>query len=507
MSKKAKTKETAELEKGLILYTDGGCRPGGRGIAGWGIHGYSYQVKPTKPGKKENATTSIGYHTINMDDGAFDDDGYWRIDIPAKRTEAVVYNPENYIDAWGTIPAESTNNVAELMAFKKGIELAETIKPANAVFWLDSEYVLNGVKDWHPKWIANNWMTSAGKPVANADLWKEVIADLETAKKTINFTFDWTRGHNGDLGNELADINATRAVIAGKKGLELEEIRLSNVANYWNRKSTVNRLLGLPFWYFAVNRPTPVAKNGNQIYHIGAHGPKLTMAGKRVSDHAYAVVMLKTPDEALETVREFQNTDCNHAYERVIVADLAKIFLPENYHELTISKDKYLFRATHQNDIYDVKEDRYTEELVSPLLLFRATEQLSNLETRLEDFLDGTLDCIKVDITSTFYEMTTKGKKEICALSKNIKQTVRSITVPVNVGTGAEEKMVNFVVNVGQDIANRNTLNAIAEGSPKVTLLVERETARCYRHWTVIEVGDDASIWSSVYANQTLLLE
>lgn len=505
--KKPKMDQEEVIDYGMVLYTDGGCRPGGRGIGGWGIHGYSYPIKPTKPGKKESAATDQGYFNISLDEGSFDDEGYWSQPINDRREEfdATVISVSNYWDAWGSLLPETTNNIAELTALNKALEIIKDANPKKVRFWLDSEYVLNGITNWHEKWAANNWVTSAGKPVSNAELWQETLVNYNQLKDKVEFNFGWVRGHNGDPGNEKADNNATRGVIAGKKGLELEETISSPVANYWSRKNNVNRLLALPYWYFAVNKPTPTTEAGHTVYHIGAHGPRLTVCGKRVSDHGYGVVMLKEADPVLEIVRDFQNTDCNHSYERVVVADLAKILNPENYHDMTVHGDTYLFNATHQNDIYDVKEDRYTEELASPLLLFRATEQLSHLEGRLAAFLSGTHPYQTVDITDRFFEEGKKGKKTINVLAKSFKQSVKSLDVPFT--PEGSETPITITLNVGQDLPNRNALNAIAEGHPKVTMLVEKETERSFRYWTVVQVGDDASIWSSVYANQKILLD
>lgn len=507
MAKKKKTEPEVVPETGMVLYTDGGCRPGGRGIGGWGFHGYSYEVKPTKPTKKENAVTNKGYFNIALSEGSFDDAGYWSQRVPNKDFDATITSVSNYHDSWGSIIPESTNNIAELKAFQKAIKLIDSKSPKEATIWLDSEYVLNSATNWHVKWEANNWMTAAGKPVSNAELWKEVLAEFKDVKTRVNIHMDWVRGHAGDLGNEQADRNATRGVILGRKGEDREVEEEVSPKSYWNKKNPYNRLLAFQNWYFVCNRPTDTLNDGRTIYAIGAHGPKLHQCGKRASDQGYAVVALKEPEPVLETIRSFQNTDCSHSYERVVVADLSKILLPDEYHDLTTYGSDYLVRWTHLNDAYNAKEDRLTEEIETPLLLFRKVEQLSALTNRLEDYVQGKGEFVKTDITDFFFEQVTKGKKEVTALSKNIKQSVKSIEVVAKCDLSDEAATTAVTLNIGFDLPNRNALNALAEGSPKITLLLERESKLSFRYWTVIEVGDDVGIWSSIYANQKILLD
>ena len=52
------------------------------------------------------------------------------------------------------------------------------------------------------KWKQNGWMTSAGAPVKNKDLW---IAIDETRKKLNVVEWRWVKAHNGDPRNEEAD--------------------------------------------------------------------------------------------------------------------------------------------------------------------------------------------------------------------------------------------------------------------------------------------------------------
>ncbi|GAA5903058.1 hypothetical protein JCM5296_001725 [Sporobolomyces johnsonii] len=50
---------------------------------------------------------------------------------------------------------------------------------SHLVIATDSEYVAKGCTEWLPNWQKNGWRNSRGQPVANQDLWKLVVAQME----------------------------------------------------------------------------------------------------------------------------------------------------------------------------------------------------------------------------------------------------------------------------------------------------------------------------------------
>ncbi len=74
----------------------------------------------------------------------------------------------------------------------------------------DSQYVVKCFNDqWHVGWMKRNWKNSAGKPVANKDLWEPFI------KKVMdhgNVSFTWVKGHSGHEMNDFVDELAVAAV-------------------------------------------------------------------------------------------------------------------------------------------------------------------------------------------------------------------------------------------------------------------------------------------------------
>ena len=95
-----------------------------------------------------------------------------------------------------------TNNTMELSEVLLGgqyvLDHPELGKDVTIVS--DSEYVINGSKDWLPKWQQRNWKGVSG-PVKNRELW-EAIALL---KQHLNITWEWCRGHGTTVLNNRCD--------------------------------------------------------------------------------------------------------------------------------------------------------------------------------------------------------------------------------------------------------------------------------------------------------------
>ena len=102
----------------------------------------------------------------------------------------------------------TTNNRMEMMAV---IEALTALKrPCHVTLHVDSQYVLKGMTEWLVGWKARGWKTAAKQPVKNVDLWQRLDALVNTAGHKIDWR--WVRGHNGDPGNEHADMLANKGV-------------------------------------------------------------------------------------------------------------------------------------------------------------------------------------------------------------------------------------------------------------------------------------------------------
>lgn len=95
---------------------------------------------------------------------------------------------------------DTTNNRMELRA---AIEALKSLKqPSQVRMHTDSQYLQKAFTDgWLAKWQRNGWKTSNKKPVANDDLWRELIE----LSKVHQIEWTWVRGHGDDVENNRCD--------------------------------------------------------------------------------------------------------------------------------------------------------------------------------------------------------------------------------------------------------------------------------------------------------------
>jgi ribonuclease HI len=68
----------------------------------------------------------------------------------------------------------------------------------------DSTYVVNCFRDrWWQGWQRRGWRNTAGKPVANRDLWEPLLALALDPGRAVRFS--WVKGHSGDEMNDRVD--------------------------------------------------------------------------------------------------------------------------------------------------------------------------------------------------------------------------------------------------------------------------------------------------------------
>ena len=101
----------------------------------------------------------------------------------------------------------TTNNVMELQAILQAVRAFPA--PAALHIQSDSMYSLNCVTIWWKAWKKKGWRKSNGDVVANLDLVKTILAELDGR----DVTFEWVRGHNGHPLNEAADGLANAAAV------------------------------------------------------------------------------------------------------------------------------------------------------------------------------------------------------------------------------------------------------------------------------------------------------
>jgi ribonuclease HI len=130
--------------------------------------------------------------------------GGWGVLLRYKDKEKQLYGGEAY----------TTNNRMELLA---AIVALETLtRPCQVCLTTDSQYVKQGITQWITQWKQRGWKRPNQESVKNADLWQRL--DTVTQKHQVEWL--WIKGHNGHLGNEIADQLANQGIksILSKSG-------------------------------------------------------------------------------------------------------------------------------------------------------------------------------------------------------------------------------------------------------------------------------------------------
>jgi len=99
----------------------------------------------------------------------------------------------------------------ELQGALKALESLTELKQQNlsVVLYTDSRILIEGLEQKIQLWRQNQWIHKSGNPVKYKSLW-ESLARL-TQQYQVNW--QWVKGHNGNLGNTIADQLAREAVL------------------------------------------------------------------------------------------------------------------------------------------------------------------------------------------------------------------------------------------------------------------------------------------------------
>lgn len=110
-----------------------------------------------------------------------------------------------------------TNQRAELTALLKALEWAKheliTEDGATVTIYTDSVYAMKCTTEWGPKWKADGWTRSSGKPLENLDLVKPLVDIWHSESKRFTWVLQHVPGHSKKpgpkkFGNDWVDAAA-----------------------------------------------------------------------------------------------------------------------------------------------------------------------------------------------------------------------------------------------------------------------------------------------------------
>lgn len=519
----------SDAPQGLVYHSDGGARPN-PGPGGWGIHGYLYSaVKPKKgSGNPDHIITAAGYVTkaeYNKQQGhdwTLADYQEW-LDNPLGRRKHLEVTPVAYIDGYGSFTAAITNNIAELVAATQALEHAAQYDVKIVQVHCDSKYVCNGLMDYVPTWIRNNWIKADGMVVKNAEYWKRLVSarDILTNRGVV-VRFDWVKGHNDHLGNETADQQATIGVMLSQRAMfgkswqfdpeapvatTYASIDTSPAEGYWKYDTDKHPFISMPRMYF--NTCTDYFRAGE--YYL-SNGREEEHPGKRISDGAYAIVKLKTPDPILELVRGHQSTLADNVMalasarlDFIYRADIHKKLMQHGPIVMVQDNPRRLDTFDLHSLDKDKQKEPITREHQPPHLAMRAVESIELLMHKLNQYLAKDPEIVVTDLTDILYEKSQKVVKketvDICTLNPKYNVGFAAMDVNANYKTDEGIGQASVTLTLGIDLLDRNALKRLEAAHPKVSLITWLEAPHIFRYATVIETEEDLGIWAGVYSN------
>lgn len=102
---------------------------------------------------------------------------------------------------------DTTNNRMALAGAIAALQLlAGKGRKLRALLVSDSEYLVKGMREWVPGWMARGW-TRKGGAIENLELWRVLVDSAR--RHEVQWT--WVRGHRGHAKNEYANDLAVRA--------------------------------------------------------------------------------------------------------------------------------------------------------------------------------------------------------------------------------------------------------------------------------------------------------
>ena len=112
------------------------------------------------------------------------------------RTSEGVQRRDFYLSS----PATTNNRMALVGAAESLRLLAARGARLSVLMVSDSQYLVKGMREWVPGWVARDWRRRTGA-IENLELWRELVqaASLHEVQWT------WVRGHRGHPKNEYAN--------------------------------------------------------------------------------------------------------------------------------------------------------------------------------------------------------------------------------------------------------------------------------------------------------------
>lgn len=491
-----------ESKLAVVVYTDGGARPN-PGHAGWGAHGYVYSregMQKSLTKTKNNIITANGYKKIAPEP---EDEPEIPIDLL------------HYIDFFGAMDGEATNNAAEVTAILKVLQhFSNESALIKIIIFTDSDYARKGVLVGIPIWKKKDWKKSDGAFISNINEWKKIAELLEYyAMKDINIEIHWVKGHSENYGNHLADLLATIGICYSKEQLYQSIFTTTPAKNYSKVVIERHPFISHRRLYFNSGKEGHLPGE----YFLADPGHLDAAIGRRLPDASYSLIRLRKPDDIIEILI---NRQCTLAQitNAIILLRIDKIYQPDIY-KYIVEYGGYVAIKESKNSLglNFIDGTQLTIEQNPPGLCLRAVEHSAMLNELLNCYIANKINTQPPDAVSflkEYHDVTSFFYDEIEIINnKKIKET--KVVLKSEFGTASKEVIINLTIKdnnspcniaihllFGIDLLSRNAMKKIEDRDPKIHIITWKESLSSYKYCTIIEVNDAIGIWSNFFSSQ-----
>lgn len=500
-----KTPLTKEDTLSGVFYTDGGCRD----LGGWGIHGFIHSNHETNSnsGCKKAVPTYTGYKSS------------------AKEGKA---NVVAYLDYYGYLVDEVTNNIAEITAMLNLLNLLPELNLSKVLILADSMYVLTLLND-RQKYIDNGFMSSSGKPLANVDLVKMLVYTFDKRVNEVDITLKHVKGHSGDYGNDSADElcikamnygrNVKRGTLPDLDGIDINTkmdgnnfFKLLPPEEYYSYNLNCSKMLTESNLFMVTDKD---AYHLDTWYHQASFGSmvksltaeeKRELRGKPFSDLCISVVKLNEPDPLINklgevatklfTVSGVVDFNLKHVTRDTVYNELLKGELIS----LNIDNVNNRVTATDGTDVVNL--------LNPPRLAYRLAGNFEIVSSMLQEILAGNpnnnIQFVK-DITELFYDLSVDKKGN--SVYKPVIHDRDRTEAKIDFNNNGTICTTTIPLAVGIDVPNRLSLSRLKTINPIINLIVFNVTPTTVRYATHIKTDEGEGIWMGIFSNVHLLTQ
>ncbi len=441
------------------------------------------------------------------------------------------YGKKDWIGGWGLfikeengselrfnagMPIGSTNNRAEMGAYRQLITEAIARGYTEIKVFIDSQYVINGATKWISGWKKKKWIKSDGERVVNEDIWKEIDAlQTEATKRGIKIDISWVKGHSGIEGNEVADQLATAGIAQARnedfsvqqKGVIKDEINTSDEADTTTEKPKKVKKPKVPLPHplicgrrlmDVVNKP--IGPEGQNVYYTLSFDDtddiKSRFCGVASSERFEGVVVCNERLPLYHELHALQTSNIPEDFAFPVLYMWDKISSSARWKEFYLEGIENL-HLDHTGDLYHWDKDtQLSHVLRTPRAAKFSLDTLNNKHYLLSEFLAGTFKDEKVmDVTDYIYTTNSKGKMEARPELAAAKRLDHRFTW--------NEQDALIAMAIMYEIPSRNVFARLAKEDKevKVSIVIHDESKTTFRWSLVVTTPNAAAIYNNPSRN------